>query len=200
MAAKYDRQGAFTGYEPTGKVLAIVKGDPEALEAMRDRMAGAFAPPTEDEASLWLAELDVIAPRRAAKAVDDDLRLRAYLTRAAAYPADVVREAMLVRRWSWFPSWAELAEACDELVAHRAAVLAELDRQVAAARERELRGNALPSPEAATLTPEEAAARKDQRSRALGDLLADLTAKAAEQDAADAARTAALNDRNIAAE
>ena len=63
-----------------------------------------------------------------------------------------------------------------------------------------MRGNALPSPEAAKLTPEEAAARKDQRSRALGDLLADLTAKAAEQDAADAARTAALNARNIAAE
>src|SRR5690606_28314230 len=110
-----------------------------------DRMAGAFATPTDDQVEEWIAELSLIAPKRFDGEGNEMLRLRAYVSRLRDYPADVVREALLSRVWRFFPSWAELSEACDELVSHRRAVRAELDRAEAKIRERELRARALPS-------------------------------------------------------
>lgn len=186
--AKYDKNGAFLGWEPTGKTLAIIKGSPEAIEAMRQRMEGAFAPPQEPQIELWLAELDQIAPRRASSGADDDLRLRAYVTRLADYPADVVREALLQRRWRFFPSWAELAEVCDELVQHRRAVRAELDRAVQRERERELRAKALPTEATYTRTAEEDRAVRKRTAASVADILASMQARVAAENAEEAAR------------
>ncbi|OJH45173.1 hypothetical protein [Paracoccus sp. SM22M-07] len=122
MAAEYDRNGAFLGYKPTGKPLAIVKGNPDNIETLLRRLEGAFAPAGDDQIDAWLAELGFIAPSRKGSDLDADLQLAAYRRRLQDYPADVVREALLVRAWRFFPSWAELKEVCDELVQHRAAV------------------------------------------------------------------------------
>ena len=54
----------------------------------------------------WLVELSLITSRRADDAETEMLRLAAYSDRLAAYPADVAREATLVRPWRWWPSWA----------------------------------------------------------------------------------------------
>lgn len=183
MEAKYDRTGAFVGYEPNGKTLAIVNGSPEAIDAMRSRMEGAFAAPVEDQVELWLAELDQIAPRRASSSADDDLRMNAYLSRLMAYPADVVREAVLQHRWRFFPSWAELADVCDELVAHRRAVRAELDRAADRIREQEMRARALPDEATCRRTEDEEREARKRAVESVGDLLSDMLAKAEAEDA-----------------
>ncbi|MFN7002203.1 MAG: hypothetical protein ACK4NW_02090 [Roseinatronobacter sp.] len=187
MKAKYEG-GAFIGYEPTGRTMAIVKGSPEAIAAMRERMEGAFAPPTDDQMEVWLAELDMIAPRRASSTNDDDLRMQAYINRLSTYPADVVREALLSRTWRFFPSWFELQEVCDELTAHRRAVRAELDRAEAKARDREIRARALPTNQTSVATDDEIAERKAEAARMVDEVLAGMKAKLAEDEAAQKAR------------
>lgn len=189
--ARYDKNGAFLGWEPNGKTLAIIKGTPEAIEAMRQRMDGAFAPAPVPQIELWLAELDQIAPRRAASGADDDLRLRAYVSRLVDYPADVAREALLQHRWRFFPSWAELAEVCDVLVQHRRAVRAELDRQAAAAREQELRARALPHNNSYTRTDDEREAERRAAKARADEILAGLTGALRTQEADAAARAQA---------
>jgi len=188
MEAKYDKHGAFLGYEPNGKTLAVVNGTPEAIEAMQARMEGAFAAPSDDQVELWLAELDQIAPRRASSTADDDLRMNAYLSRLVAYPADVVREALLQHRWRFFPSWAELADVCDELVAHRRAVRAELDRAASRIRERELRARALPDQSTYHRTADEEREARRRAVASVADILAGMKAKVEEQEAADKER------------
>lgn len=194
MEARYDKHGAFLGYEPNGRMLATINGTLEAVEAMRARMDGAFIPATEDQAAIWLAELDQIAPRRASSAVDDDLRLQAYLSRLADYPADVVREALLQHRWRFFPSWAELAEVCDELVQHRRAVRAELDRKAAAMRERQLRARALPDQDSFTRTDDERSAEREAAKARADEIIASLTGALRIKEADEAARAAAARD------
>lgn len=181
--AEYDRQGAFLGYKETGRIVATADGKPEQVAALMDRIEGAFAPATVEQIELWLAELDQIAPRRAASNADDDLRLRAYTERLLAFPADVAREALLGRLWRFWPSWAELHDVCEELTAQRRAVRTELERQDEIRRERELRARALPTEATATMTAEEEQEQRANRSRALGDLIAEMNAKAAAQEA-----------------
>jgi len=193
MKAKYDGKGVFLGYEPTGGNLVVVQGNPAGIAELRERMEGAFAAPTDEQMEMWLAELDLIAPRRPSSTNDDDLRMQAYCSRLAAYPADVVREALLVHTWRFFPSWAELKDVCDELTAHRVAVRDELERLAAAHRERNLRAVALPQPPAEP-DEEAAAKRRAEADRIAGDVLASLTAKVAQEDAAArAARQAAAD-------
>lgn len=71
----------------------------------------------------WLAELDVIAPKRAEDGLTAAVRLRAYTNRLAAYPADVARAALLDHLWPFWPSWAELHEVCERLVRERRLIL-----------------------------------------------------------------------------
>lgn len=193
MKARYDGKGVFLGYEATGGALVVVQGDPGCIAELRERMEGAFAAPTDEQMEMWLAELDLIAPRRASSTNDDDLRMQAYCTRLAAYPADVVREALLVHAWRFFPSWAELKEVCDELTAHRAAVRDELERLAAAQLERDARARALPQPSAEP-DAEAAARRRAEAQRIAGSVLASLTAKVAQEDAAARAMHQAAAD------
>lgn len=191
MRAKYDG-GAFVGYEATGRTVATIGGSLEAIKEMRNRMEGAFAPPADDQMEVWLAELDMIAPRRASSSNDDDLRMQAYINRLKDYPADVVREALLSRAWRFFPSWFELQEVCDELTAHRRAVRAELDRAEQKARDRELRERALPrhaTPEEVQARSEAVAAQKARANRMVDEVLAGMKAKLAEDEAEQKARS-----------
>lgn len=193
MKAKY-QDGAFIGYEATGRTVATVSGSPESIAAMRDRMEGAFAPPAEDQLEVWLAELDMIAPRRASSTNDDDLRMQAYINRLAGYPADVAREALLARSWRFFPSWFELQEVCEELTAHRRAVRAELDRAEEKARERERFARAIArhqTPEETAAANEAHVAQKAEAARMVDDVLAQMKAKLAEDEAAQKARAEA---------
>lgn len=120
--AEYDRHGAFIDYKETGRVVALVDGKPENIEAMASRIVGAFDPASDDLIEEWLAELSLLSPRRADGDGNDLLRIEAYARRLREYPADVAREALLGRVWRFWPSWAELHDVCEELTAQRRAV------------------------------------------------------------------------------
>jgi len=186
--AEYDRHGTFLGYKETGLVIADLNGKAEAIAEMRERVYDAFEPASLDQVENWLVELSLIAPRRHDSEGNDLLRVEAYSSRLSGYPADVVKEALLDRVWRFWPSWAELHDTCEELMTHRRAVRAALDRACAEAEERKLRTSALPTEETATMTPEEMAESRKRMAQSLGDLLssfgARVEAQRAEQDAA----------------
>ncbi|QBX35159.1 hypothetical protein E4191_10975 [Paracoccus liaowanqingii] len=193
MRAKHEN-GVFIGYEPTGDIVAAVSGTPEAIAAMRKRLEDAATPATNDRMEVWLVELDLIAPRKVSSSIEDDLRMQAYLTRLSAYPADVVREALLRRTWRFFPSWAELKDVCDELMKPRLAVLAALERAEQEAHERELGARSLPTEQTAVPTDGEAAARKAEAAHLVNEVLKGMKAKLAADEAAQEADAKAAQD------
>ncbi|MBB5220581.1 hypothetical protein HNP73_000502 [Amaricoccus macauensis] len=102
--------------------------DDERKRALRQVQAFMTSAP-EEALEDWLAELSVIVARRPEEDVTEALRLRAYVTRLQSYPADVAKYVLLDKVWRFWPTWAELKDACDELVATRlmfARVLGEL--------------------------------------------------------------------------
>jgi hypothetical protein len=72
----------------------------------------------------WLAELSVIVARRPQEEVDEAVRLTAYSSRLAQYPADVARHVLLEMRWKFWPTWEELASAADGLTSTRKVMIA----------------------------------------------------------------------------
>lgn len=101
------------------------KADFDVVRAVLRKL---MSPPTEQMTQEALAELSVITARRADSDLEEALRLEAYTRRLVDYPADVVRQALLVHRWKFWPTWAELAACCDALVSLRVQVINALDR------------------------------------------------------------------------
>lgn len=85
-----------------------------------------MTPAPSREIEGWLAELSVIVARRPSEPMDEALRLEAYASRLRAYPADVAKQAILGKRWQFWPTWAELSRECDRLSGPRRHMLAEL--------------------------------------------------------------------------
>lgn len=151
----------------------------EQVDAARRRLNHSLTPPSHDQAVGWIAELSVITARRLDDDMTEDLRAAAYSRRLSEYPADIARHALLVHRWKFFPTWAELAEVCDALLEPRRKMQAALDAAERDARERELKARALPDESTAIKTPEERAAV----AASVGDLIAGINAKAAAERA-----------------
>lgn len=104
-------------------VKITVSGSPEARQAAATALAGFVTPAPERQIEEWLAELSVITRRKQDDDITERLRLAAYSSRLAEYPADVAREALLRHNWLFFPAWAELREVCEKLAAPRRAML-----------------------------------------------------------------------------
>jgi hypothetical protein len=107
--------------DPSFDDWRVVNNNPpaEVRAAAVDELERFMTPAPGRVTQLWLVELSLITSRRADDVETETLRLTAYSDRLGAYPADVVREALLVRAWRWWPSWAELREVCEELVSPR---------------------------------------------------------------------------------
>lgn len=105
-ATAFCAAGAASGFMPTAERFMTPAPD-QTLEA-------------------WLAELSVITASRPDDAMTQEVRLRAYRTRLAAYPADVAREALFGRTWRFFPTWDELHACCETGVAERRSMLVAL--------------------------------------------------------------------------
>lgn len=150
------------GYEPRYQqvVMTATAGSLDDIEAARVKFGHAMTPPTRDQAEAWLAELSVITARRQDDEQTEALRLAAYASRLSDYPADVARHALLGKRWRFFPAWADLAEACDEMMVQRRRMMRALDEAAEQQREAEIRARALPTASSAVKTPEEAAAQR----------------------------------------
>lgn len=163
--AKYDRSGAFLGYETLPGHDATVRGDQDALARLRSKVERSLAPTPTDDIEVWLAELSVIAPSRQHDPLTDELRMTAYSSRLATYPADVVRHVLLGQVWRFWPSWAELHEACEAAVSPRRAMLAAI--VTTQAKPPALMPEADPAPEDAA----EVAARRARISAVVADFL-----------------------------
>ena len=61
----------------------------------------------------WLAELSVISASRSREEMESALMINAYASRLGEYPADVVRSALIVQSWKWWPTWDELRSYCE---------------------------------------------------------------------------------------
>lgn len=102
----------------SGEDRAIVLGEIERL----------LTPAPIREIEGWLAELSVMVARRPQDEVDEALRLTAYASRLAQYPADVARSALLDHRWRFWPTWEELSSVCDGMASPRRHMAAALRR------------------------------------------------------------------------
>ncbi len=104
-----------------------VSGAAEARQEALAALAGVVTPAPKNQIEEWLAELSVITRRKQDDDITENLRLAAYSSRLADYPADVAREALLKHKWLFFPAWAELQDVCDKLAAPRRAMLWHLE-------------------------------------------------------------------------
>lgn len=126
-------------YDPASRMM-VMRATAKSLDevdAVTSKFVHAMTPPTRDQSEAWIAELSVITARREDDPGTEALRLTAYASRLADYPADVVKHALLSRRWKFFPSWSELADACDELVLPRRRMMRALDEAERRARKPE---------------------------------------------------------------
>lgn len=120
-------------------IKVSVTGDAAARREAVTALAGFVTPAPKNQIEEWLAELSVITRRKQDDDITESLRLSAYSSRLAEYPADVAREALLRHKWLFFPAWAELQDVCDKLAAPRRAMIWHLENapQVEAPEPRE---------------------------------------------------------------
>jgi hypothetical protein len=110
--------------EVTGARLDLTpSANPRAALAV---VQSSMAPAPVADMRVWLAELSTVTARRAEEVGEAALTLTAYTKRLEGYPGDVVKEVLSSWSGKWFPTWGELKEVLDSLVAPRAAILARL--------------------------------------------------------------------------
>ena len=78
-----------------------------------------MTPPPEATIAKWLTQLQVMTKSRKRDDQDMDLLLETYVQQLRTYPADVIRHALFGERWTWWPTWAELADVVEPLASHR---------------------------------------------------------------------------------
>lgn len=186
-----ERTDWHSGYvKPDGTVVPsrvvkrgwVAEAEAQAdLEAAIAKLDTALTPATREMIEMWLVELSVISARRVDAPETEELRVAAYTSRLAGYPADVARAALLAQPWRFFPTWAELQEVCEALVTPRREMRKAMEAAAWAARERETRARALPTKMSAVPTPEEASERRARVMARADDVIAGMKANLAAQ-------------------
>lgn len=105
-----------------------VNGDIASRDAALADLKHFMTPAPVRQIEEWLAELSVLVAGRGPDDLSAELKLTAYSSRLAEYPADIVRQALLGRSWTWFPAWAELEKVCMAAVGPRRQMIAALSR------------------------------------------------------------------------
>ena len=191
LKPRYSQQGAFLGNDLIRSGAWEAQGG-DAATALA-KVEATMVPTPERQVEAWLAELSLITARRADTPEADELRLVAYANRLAEYPADVVRGAVLGKTWHFWPTWAELQAACEELIAPRRAMIAALKREAEKAEERKRRASALPTAETAVETADERRQRRGRGVRLASEILEGMRERAQAEMAAEAAARAFPN-------
>ena len=118
----HDANGnAVTTFYATG---CRANGQTQDAELVADKIFGAMTPAPKGMIEGWLAELSVLAPRRKDDEFGGNLMIEAYSKRLGAFPADVVKDALIDHKWKFWPSWAELSDLCDSMSEVRGKMLA----------------------------------------------------------------------------
>lgn len=86
----------------------------------------------------WLAELSVLTAGRGREGMDAELMVTAYSSRLTKFPADVVKDALTVKTWKWFPAWEELERYCNAKASPRRMMVEALRREDVQEPERRL--------------------------------------------------------------
>ena len=112
----------------TVAVACTITGTTQNREAALDDLLNLMRPAPIHCIEDWLAELSVISASRNREEVESALMINAYASRLSAYPADVVRDALLVKSWKWWPAWDELRTYCEAKAGPRRHMIAALQQ------------------------------------------------------------------------
>lgn len=123
---------------PNGEILpayhvavgCVVDGTEEDRAIALADLRNFMTPAPKRNIENWLAELDAISAKRKEGAVSAAVRLEAYASRLAQYPADVAKYAVLKHPWKFWPTWAELEQVCNANVSPRRAMIRALEQPV----------------------------------------------------------------------
>ena len=105
-----------------------VRGTPAQIEAALSDLRNFMTPAPVRRIEGWLAELSVIVAKRAEDQFAEELRVSAYAARLSRYPADVVRQVLLIETYKFWPSWDELEKRCEAPSGPRRHMIAALER------------------------------------------------------------------------
>ena len=109
-------------------VSCDIHGNKEAREAALTDLLNFQTPAPQRAIEEWLAELSVTTASRQKDGMEQALALGVYSSRLGRYPADVVKEALLVKRWKWWPTWDELEGYCEAKASPRRHMIAALQK------------------------------------------------------------------------
>lgn len=101
--------------------------DDQRAAALAD-LRNFLAPASIRQIEIWLAELSLITAGRGKEGFDAELFVTAYSSRLSQYPADVVRHALTIKTWKWFPTWDELESVCKAKTGPRKHMIAALSK------------------------------------------------------------------------
>lgn len=126
-----DGPSYVAGYTPQIRVTA-----PGAIPALIAELEQLTAPAADERIETWLALLEAGCARRSNDAASAEVTLELYTRTLSRFPADVVLHACSTWRSrpphgqaggpNWFPTLAELVEACERMAAQRQALIAAL--------------------------------------------------------------------------
>lgn len=136
----------YEGRYPTGAngerlpsyVVAVgcgVDGDEQSRSAALADLRNFMTPAAREVVEDWLAELSVMCAARQRDQLEASLMLEAYTSRLMQYPADVVKDALLVKPWKFFPTWGELQSYCEQKTSPRRCMIAALEQKPKEAEE-----------------------------------------------------------------
>ena len=109
-------------------VSCDIHGSKEDREAALADLLNFQTPAPQRAIEEWLAELSVTTASRQKDGMEQALALGVYSSRLGRYPADVVKDALLVKRWKWWPTWDELAGYCEAKASPRRHMIAALQK------------------------------------------------------------------------
>lgn len=128
LRVKYEGRYPEDGQSYTIAVGCEVSGSPENMAATLDDLVNFMLPAPVRLIEEWLAELSVLVAKRQDDEFSEELRVSAYSSRLAVYPADVVRTVLLEETYKFWPTWGELERRCKVLTSPRKNMIAALRR------------------------------------------------------------------------
>lgn len=126
LRIKYQSRFPKSGGSYDIAVGCDIRGTEAQRRAAVADLVGFQTPAENDHIEDWLAELSVITAGRGPDGISAELLVNAYSSRLRQFPADVVRWALLVKTWKWFPTWEELEGLCKAKASPRRHMIAAM--------------------------------------------------------------------------
>jgi len=109
-------------------VACDMTGTPEAAQSALEDLRNFMTPAPMRKIEEWIARVSVVTAKRREDEFGEELRVVEYSSRLSRYPADVVKNALLIATYKFFPTWDELERRCEAMTAPRRCMIAALER------------------------------------------------------------------------